>query len=84
MGESTPLLPSKNNGSCATSAAGAASSSSRSAVSTVFVVSQVGLLTFFVFGAKNSDDDNEEYDVKQYIAFRDIMTMVSSVRLFLS
>jgi hypothetical protein len=83
MGESTPLLP--GNGSCATSpAVGAASSRSRSAVSTVFVVSQVGLLTFFVFGAKYSDDDKNEYDVKQYIAFRDIMAMVSSVRLFLS
>jgi hypothetical protein len=77
MGESTPLLPGAggNGTSIAPSRTSSdAAGTSLSAVSTIFVVSQVGLLTFFVFGATYSEED---YDVKQYIAFRDIMAMVS-------
>jgi ammonium transporter Rh len=46
---------------------------SGSTVSKIFIAAQIVLVLFFTFGTTYSDED---YDVKEYIAFRDIMAML--------
>lgn len=67
--EVTSLLPSTDNHGSAVDAA----SSSTSLVSTIFVVLQALLLAFFAAGAKYAERD---YEVKEYVVFRDIMAML--------
>jgi ammonium transporter Rh len=66
--ELTTLLPTSEAGSTVSPAM-----ASGSLVSTIFITIQAVLLSFFLVGTKYSDKD---YDVKEYIAFRDIMTML--------
>ena len=66
--ETTSLLPTNNHES-----AFDAAMSNSSLVGMIFAVLQAILLVFFVAGTKYSD---EEFDVKEYIAFRDIMAMI--------
>jgi ammonium transporter Rh len=66
--ELTTLLPTSENGSTVSPA-----TASGSLVSTIFIAAQAVLLSFFLVGTKYSDND---FNVKEYIAFRDIMAML--------
>ena len=68
--ETTTLLQSVEADAPTTATAGHGATS---AVNTIFVASQAILIAFFVFGTTYSE---KEYDVKEYIAFRDIMAML--------
>lgn len=63
--ETTSLLPEKEHGGPAAASA--------STIATIFIVFQIILIPFFLFGTTYSDED---YSVKEYIAFRDIMAML--------
>lgn len=66
--ELSTLLSTSDNGSTVSPA-----TASGSLVSTIFITAQAVLLSFFLICTKYSDKD---YDVKEYIAFRDIMAML--------
>ena len=66
--ESTPLV----NGSITGPSSSPASLSAKS-LETVFIAAQAFFILFLLFGTTYSDED---YDVKEYIAFRDIMAML--------
>jgi ammonium transporter Rh len=68
--ENTKLIPSIDG---MTDSDSAAASSSLLTVSNIFVTAQTVLIAFFIFGTTYAQDD---YDVKEYIAFRDIMAML--------
>jgi len=50
-----------------------AAASSGSTVSTILLSVQAALVAFFIFGTTYPEED---YSVKEYIAFRDIMAML--------
>jgi ammonium transporter Rh len=65
--ETTSLLPTTDKGHSVESG------TTNSVVNTIFIALQAVLFIFFVFATTYSD---EGYDVKEYIAFRDIMAML--------
>jgi hypothetical protein len=72
--ESTSLLPSTTKGHSSTIFL--VDSQTGSLVKTMFVTVQAVLFVFFLFGTTYSGSDEETYNVKEYIAFRDIMAML--------